>query len=164
MNTGNNFIWKNFGILTCLSHNIWFWQELKLSLSLIWKRRQVEIAYQQQRAHYSNIWVTKFMIKCTLEGILPVFIQHQNELGSNNYATCSHVGDKGIFNYSNDIILWHESEGIKNKIFPKFQLIPILRLQVMYDYVVLHCSIDYCVELRGYCTTNQKISMFCALS
>ena len=34
-------------------------------------------------------------------------------------------------------------------VFPKFQLILILHLQVMYhhDYIVFHCSIDYCVEL-----------------
>ena len=31
--------------------------------------------------------------------------------------------------------------------FQKFQLIPILRLQVKHDYVHWHCSIDDCVEL-----------------
>ena len=37
---------------------------------------------------------------------------------------------------SNNIILLHESEDInKNRLFPKFQLIPILRFQVMHDYV-----------------------------
>ena len=42
----------------------------------------------------------------------------------------------------------HKSEDINIKsLFPKFQLIPILRLQVMHDYVVFHCSIDYCVKL-----------------
>ena len=35
----------------------------------------------------------------------------------------------------------------KNRLFPKFQLIPILRLQVLHDYVYWHCSIDYCVKL-----------------
>ena len=35
---------------------------------------------------------------------------------------------KGIFSYSNNIILWHESEDINRKsLFSKFQLIPILR-------------------------------------
>ena len=35
----------------------------------------------------------------------------------------------------------------KKKLFLKFQLIPILHLQVMHDYVHWHCSIDYCVKL-----------------
>ena len=36
---------------------------------------------------------------------------------------------KGIFSDSNNIFLWHESEDINKKsLFPKFQLIPILRL------------------------------------
>ena len=35
----------------------------------------------------------------------------------------------------------------KKRLFPKFQLIPILHLQVMHDYVHLHCSIDYHVKL-----------------
>ena len=55
---------------------------------------------------------------------------------------------KGIFSVSN-IFLWHESED-KNKIpvslFPKFQLIPILRFQVMDDYVCFIATVDYCVE------------------
>ena len=34
----------------------------------------------------------------------------------------------------------------KTVLFPKFQLIPILRLQVMHDYVHLYCSVDYCVK------------------
>ena len=41
----------------------------------------------------------------------------------------------------------HKSEDINNKsLFPKFQLIPILRVQVMYDYVCFIAPIDYCVE------------------
>ena len=55
---------------------------------------------------------------------------------------------KGIFSDSNNIFLWHESEDINKKsLLPKFQLIPILRLQVMHDYVHWHCSIDYRVKL-----------------
>ena len=51
---------------------------------------------------------------------------------------------KGIFNDSNNIFLWHESENINNKIlFPKFQLIPILRFQVVHDYVCFVAPIDY---------------------
>ena len=34
----------------------------------------------------------------------------------------------------------------KNTLFPKFQLIPILRFQVMHDYVRFIAPIDYCVE------------------
>ena len=42
-----------------------------------------------------------------------------------------------------------KSEDINMKsLFPKFQLIPILHLQVMHDFVVFHCSIYYCVELN----------------
>ena len=36
---------------------------------------------------------------------------------------------------------------LTKRLFPKFQLIPILRLQVTHDYVHWHCSTDYCVEL-----------------
>ena len=34
----------------------------------------------------------------------------------------------------------------RKKVIPKFQLIPILRSQVMHDYVCLIAPIDYCVE------------------
>ena len=37
----------------------------------------------------------------------------------------------------------------KKGLLPKFRLIPILRLQVMHDYVHWHCSIDYCVKLKS---------------
>ena len=54
---------------------------------------------------------------------------------------------KGIVSDSNNIILWHESEDINKKsLFPKFQLILILRFQVMHDYVWFIAPIDYCVE------------------
>ena len=57
---------------------------------------------------------------------------------------------KGIFSDFNNIFLWHKSEDINQKsLFPKFQLIPILRFQVMHDYMLYVCfiaPIDYCVE------------------
>ena len=54
---------------------------------------------------------------------------------------------KGIFSDSNNIFLWHESEDINKKsLNPKFQLIPILRFQVMHDYVCFIAPIDYCVK------------------
>ena len=54
---------------------------------------------------------------------------------------------KGIFIDSNNIFLWHESEDINKKgLFPKFQLIPILRFQVMHDYVCFIAPTDYCAE------------------
>ena len=54
---------------------------------------------------------------------------------------------KEVFSDSS-IILWQESKDInKKKLLPKFQLIPVLRLKVMHDYVHWHCSIDYCVRL-----------------
>ena len=54
---------------------------------------------------------------------------------------------KGILSDSNNIILWQESEDINKKsLFPKFQLILILRFQVMHDYVCFIAPIDYCVE------------------
>ena len=34
----------------------------------------------------------------------------------------------------------------QKNLFPKFQLIPILRFQVMHDYVGFISPIDYCVE------------------
>ena len=64
---------------------------------------------------------------------------------------------KRIFSDSNNILLWHESEDINQKrLFPKFQLIPILPFQVMHDYV-FHCpemiSASFLwgsVDVRGY--------------
>ena len=54
---------------------------------------------------------------------------------------------KEVFSDSNNIILWHESEDVnKNSLFPKFQLNPILRFQVMHDYVCFIAPIDYCVK------------------
>ena len=45
---------------------------------------------------------------------------------------------KGVFSDFNNIILLLESEDINQKsLFPKFQLIPILCFQVMYDYVLV---------------------------
>ena len=34
----------------------------------------------------------------------------------------------------------------KKRLFPKFQLVPLFRLQVMHDYVHWYCAIDYCVR------------------
>ena len=54
---------------------------------------------------------------------------------------------KGIVSDSNHIFLWHESEDINKKsLFPKFQLIPISRFQVMHDYVCSIAPIDYCAK------------------
>ena len=56
---------------------------------------------------------------------------------------------KGIASDSNSICLWHESEDINKEkgYFQKFQLIPILHLEVVHDYVHWHCSIDSCFKL-----------------
>ena len=54
---------------------------------------------------------------------------------------------KEIYSDSNNIILLHELEDInKQSLFPKFQLIWILRFQVMHDYVCFIVPKDYCVE------------------
>ena len=54
---------------------------------------------------------------------------------------------KGIYTDSNNILLWYESGDINEKsLFSKFQLIPILRFQVMHDYVCFIAPIDCCVE------------------
>ena len=61
---------------------------------------------------------------------------------SNQFRTLT-----GIFSDSNNIFLWYESADINKKsLFPKYQLIPILRFQVMHDYVYFIAPIDYCVE------------------
>ena len=55
---------------------------------------------------------------------------------------------KGIVSDSNNIFWWHESEDIyTERIFLKFQLIPISCFQVMHDYVYNQCFIDYCAKL-----------------
>ena len=52
------------------------------------------------------------------------------------FVVCMLCEIKGIFSDFNKIILWHKSTDIKKKrLFPKFQLILIFRLQVMHDYV-----------------------------
>ena len=56
---------------------------------------------------------------------------------------------KEVLSDSNSIILWHESEDVnKESLFPKFQLIPILRKlsSYMHDCVCFIVPIDYCVE------------------
>ena len=54
---------------------------------------------------------------------------------------------KGIFSDSSNIFLWHESEDMKKtSLFPKFQMIPILRFQVMHSYVCFIAPIDHCVK------------------
>ena len=54
---------------------------------------------------------------------------------------------KGIFSDSNKIFLWYEPKDINKKsLFPKFQLIPILRFQIMHDYVCFDAPIGYYVE------------------
>ena len=54
---------------------------------------------------------------------------------------------EGIISDSNNIFLQYESENINKKsLFPKFQLIPILRFQVTHDYVCFIAPIDYYVE------------------
>ena len=45
----------------------------------------------------------------------------------------------------------------KKCLLPKFQLIPVLRLQVVHDYVHWHCSIDNCVKLSVIEDTSCKI-------
>ena len=54
---------------------------------------------------------------------------------------------KGIVSDSNNNFLLQQLEDNDEKrLFPKFQFIPIFRLQVMHDYVHWYCSIDYCVK------------------
>ena len=62
--------------------------------------------------------------------------------------SCSSPKDfKGIFSDFRNIFLWHESEDVNQKsLFPTFQLMPILRFQVMHDYVCFLAPVDYCVE------------------
>ena len=54
---------------------------------------------------------------------------------------------KEIFSDSNNFFLWHESKDKNRKsLFSKFQLITILRFQVMHNYVCFIVPTDYCVE------------------
>ena len=59
--------------------------------------------------------------------------KHQNWSASalfchNSQAQSKYAVVKGIFSDSNNIFLWHKSEDInKKRLFPKFQLILILR-------------------------------------
>ena len=61
-------------------------------------------------------------------------------LGEMNYQT---VLVKGIVSDSNNIFLYDIDQNIlSKKVISKFQLIPILPLQAMHDYVRWHWSID----------------------
>ena len=51
---------------------------------------------------------------------------------------------KGIFSDSNIFLIRRYKQ---KSLLPKFQLIPILRFQVMYNYVYFIAPIDNCVEL-----------------
>ena len=44
------------------------------------------------------------------------------------------------------LLLQQLEDNDEKRLFPKFQFIPIFRLQVMHDYVHWYCSIDYCVK------------------
>ena len=68
-----------------------------------------------------------------------------------------------LFNNILLILLWHESEDINTKrLFPKFQLIPILYLheQVMHYYVHWYCSMYYCVTLILVNESYVKVAFF----
>ena len=54
----------------------------------------------------------------------------------------------GIVSDYNNIFLWQKSKDMNKKILSlKFQLVLILRLQVMHDFVLWHYSINHCVKL-----------------
>ena len=57
---------------------------------------------------------------------------------------------KGIVNdFISIFFMTYKSKDINTKrLFPKNKLIPILRLQLMHDYLHWYGSIDYCVKLR----------------
>ena len=52
---------------------------------------------------------------------------------------------KRIVSASNNI--FNDMKILTKRLYPKFHLIPILCLQVVYDYVHWHCTIDYGVKL-----------------
>ena len=49
--------------------------------------------------------------------------------------------------YLEDINKKKKKKKKKTQLFPTFQLIPILSLHIMHDYVHWHYSIDHCVKL-----------------
>ena len=80
-------------------------------------------------------------------------MNHSNHLDvGSNFVCCNCLRPyyrlKRVFSDSNNIFLWHESEDINKKAcFQNLSwLIPILRFQVMHDYVCFIAPIDYCVE------------------
>ena len=52
-----------------------------------------------------------------------------------------------ILSDSNNIILWHESEDINKKVYSKFSVDSNFTFTSYAQLCVIHCSIDYCVEL-----------------
>ena len=67
---------------------------------------------------------------------------------------------KEILSDSKNIILWHESEHLNKQksLFAKFQLILILRFQVIHDYLCFIAPIDYCVK---FCLVDETFCQNC---
>ena len=58
---------------------------------------------------------------------------------------------------SHNISLGHESEEVNKKsLLPKFESIPILRFQVMHDYVYFIAPTDYCT-----CCIKSRVCVSC---
>ena len=99
-----------------------------------WETYAHSIAYSRD-LNCLGLPLKKLCILCRASNAVPV--QTKSQLRS----------IKGIFSDSYSIFLWHESKDIdKKSLFPKFQLIPILRFQVMCDYVCFNAPKNYCVE------------------
>ena len=56
---------------------------------------------------------------------------------------------KGIFSEFHNIFYGINQKIIKKAYFKKFQLIPILRNQILHDYVCFIAPVDYYVELKS---------------
>ena len=97
---------------------------------------------------------TLFRLKCLTLITLSSFNILSHRKSNSAKSSCTWIVNftltmrvKGIVSYSKIIFLLPESEDINKKsLFPKFHLIPILRFQVMHDYVCFIAPIDYSVE------------------
>ena len=151
-----------YALLPKITFMFWFCKQALPTLILQWPFHSFSNSLVTRNAlgcyhhgHWPKLWTLKVIryledFQWLTSQLLQVYSTPSLQLASKKIHTltmfCS-IKFKGIVSDSNNIFLWHESEYINQKmLYQKFPLIPILRLQVMHNYVHWHSSIDYCVK------------------
>ena len=122
------------------------WSPLNKYFAKIWLgHRKSKVSFGicvfYQRRQYAESAVLLTCLHCDIQGLQPSQLGAvPNENYSDIITPLTALIIKGIFSDSNNTFFWHKSEDINKKgLFQTIQLIPILCVQVMHDYV-FHCS------------------------